>query len=95
MVQVPDVSGMRPARAHMALLRLGKRDYRYANASDLGFAVGPRLNAAGRLDDMSTGIRCLLSEDPGESFDSPGCWTTSTGSVKTCRKRCSRRPWKR
>jgi single-stranded-DNA-specific exonuclease len=48
----------------MALLRLGKRDYRYANAADLGFAVGPRLNAAGRLDDMGTGIRCLLAEDP-------------------------------
>ena len=45
----------------MALLRLGKRDYRFADASDLGFAVGPRLNAAGRLEDMGTGIRCLLS----------------------------------
>jgi single-stranded-DNA-specific exonuclease len=51
----------------MALLRLGKRDYRYANASDLGFAVGPRLNAAGRLEDMGTGIRCLLSDDPAEA----------------------------
>jgi single-stranded-DNA-specific exonuclease len=51
----------------MALLRLGKRDYRFANASDLGFAVGPRLNAAGRLEDMGTGIRCLLSEDPTEA----------------------------
>lgn len=47
----------------MALLRSGKRDYRYANASDLGFAAGPRLNAAGRLEDMGTGIRCLLSDD--------------------------------
>ena len=45
----------------MALLRLGKRDYRYAKAADLGFAVGPRLNAAGRLEDMATGIHCLLS----------------------------------
>jgi single-stranded-DNA-specific exonuclease len=51
----------------MALLRLGKRDYRFANASDLGFAVGPRLNAAGRLEDMGTGIRCLLSDDPSEA----------------------------
>ena len=51
----------------MALLRLGKRDYRYASAADLGFAVGPRLNAAGRLEDMSTGIRCLLADDPGEA----------------------------
>lgn len=51
----------------MALLRLGKRDYRFASASDLGFAAGPRLNAAGRLEDMSTGIRCLLSDDPVEA----------------------------
>jgi len=52
----------------MALLRLGKRDYRFASASDLGFAVGPRLNAAGRLEDMGTGIRCLLSEDSSEAM---------------------------
>jgi single-stranded-DNA-specific exonuclease len=51
----------------MALLRHGKRDYRYAGASDLGFAVGPRLNAAGRLEDMAAGIRCLLSDDPNEA----------------------------
>lgn len=36
-------------------------------ASDLGFAVGPRLNAAGRLDDMSIGIACLLSEQPAHA----------------------------
>lgn len=47
----------------MALLRVGKRDYRNIVASDLGFAVGPRLNAAGRLEDMSVGIRCLLSDE--------------------------------
>ncbi len=52
----------------MALLRLGKRDYRYAKASDLGFAVGPRLNAAGRLEDMATGIRCLLSSDSNDAM---------------------------
>jgi single-stranded-DNA-specific exonuclease len=51
----------------MALLRHGKRDYRYASASDLGFAVGPRLNAAGRLEDMATGIRCLLTGDADEA----------------------------
>ena len=51
----------------MALLRHGKRDYRFVNAADLGFAVGPRLNAAGRLEDMGAGIRCLLSEDPQEA----------------------------
>ncbi len=51
----------------LALLRAGKRDYRYAAAADLGFAVAPRLNAAGRLEDMSVGIRCLLSSDQDEA----------------------------
>ena len=53
----------------LALLRVGKRDYRHAVASDLGFAIGPRLNAAGRLEDMSVGIRCLLSDDPQEALE--------------------------
>jgi single-stranded-DNA-specific exonuclease len=52
----------------LALLRLGKRDYRHLVASDLGFAVAPRLNAAGRLEDMSVGIRCLLSDDRDEAM---------------------------
>lgn len=56
----------------MALLRLGKRDYRYAKAADLGFAVGPRLNAAGRLEDMSTGIRCLISSDSNDATSMAG-----------------------
>ncbi|NNE05416.1 MAG: single-stranded-DNA-specific exonuclease RecJ [Xanthomonadales bacterium] len=53
----------------MALLRAGKRDYRNVVASDLGFAVGPRLNAAGRLEDMSVGIRCLLSDDSHSALE--------------------------
>ncbi len=53
----------------LALLRLGKRDFRYLNASDLAFAVAPRLNAAGRLEDMSVGIRCLLTDDREEAMD--------------------------
>ncbi len=48
----------------MALLKLAGRDYQKVNAQDLGFSLGPRLNAAGRLDDMSLGIACLLSDDP-------------------------------
>jgi single-stranded-DNA-specific exonuclease len=47
----------------LALLRLGKRDYRHLVASDLAFAVAPRLNAAGRMEDMSVGIRCLVTDD--------------------------------
>ncbi|WP_456404621.1 DHHA1 domain-containing protein, partial [Thiolapillus sp.] len=46
-----------------ALLEVSGRNAQRAQASDLGFAVGPRLNAAGRLDDMSVGIECLLTED--------------------------------
>lgn len=46
-----------------ALLAIGKRDPEHVVASDLGFVVGPRLNAAGRLDDMSLGIECLLMDD--------------------------------
>lgn len=53
----------------LALLRLGKRDYRHLVAADLAFAVAPRLNAAGRLEDMSVGIRCLLSDDRDEALD--------------------------
>ena len=51
-----------------ALCRLGKRDPAKLVAADLGFAVGPRLNAAGRLDDMSIGIRCLLTDDASEAM---------------------------
>lgn len=46
----------------LALLRIGKRDHRRIVSADLGFAVGPRLNAAGRLEDMSIGIQCLLAD---------------------------------
>jgi len=52
----------------LALLRVGKRDYRHLVASDLAFAVAPRLNAAGRMQDMSVGIRCLLSDDRDEAM---------------------------
>jgi single-stranded-DNA-specific exonuclease len=45
----------------LALLRVAGRQPQSANAQDLGFYVGPRLNAAGRLDDMTLGIQCLLA----------------------------------
>ncbi|WP_461520433.1 single-stranded-DNA-specific exonuclease RecJ [Porticoccus sp.] len=47
-----------------ALLDLSGRDRQRLVSADLGFAIGPRLNAAGRLDDMSIGIQCLLETDP-------------------------------
>ena len=46
-----------------ALIEVAGRDFRRLSAFDLGFAVGPRLNAAGRIDDMSLGIECLLAAD--------------------------------
>ena len=51
-----------------ALLRVAGRTAERTVASDLGFAVGPRLNAAGRLEDMSIGIECLLT-DSGDVAD--------------------------
>lgn len=46
-----------------ALLEISKRQAPALVASDLGFALGPRLNAAGRLDDMSVGVELLLTDD--------------------------------
>jgi single-stranded-DNA-specific exonuclease len=50
-----------------ALLSVARRARQDLVAADLGFAVAPRLNAAGRLDDMTVGIRCLLADDEGEA----------------------------
>ena len=52
----------------LALLRLGKRDFRHLVAADLAFAVAPRLNAAGRMEDMGVGIRCLMTDDRDEAM---------------------------
>ncbi|WP_296178384.1 single-stranded-DNA-specific exonuclease RecJ [Pseudomonas sp. UBA1879] len=46
-----------------AILEVARRDPSRITSTDLGFILGPRLNAAGRLDDMSLGIECLLCED--------------------------------
>lgn len=53
----------------LALLRVAGREPEYIVSSDLGFAAGPRLNAAGRLDDMSFGIECLLTNDSSTAMD--------------------------
>ena len=50
-----------------ALFEVAGRDPRQACASDFGFSIGPRLNAAGRLSDMKLGIECLLSDDPARA----------------------------
>lgn len=50
-----------------AILEVAKREASRITSTDLGFIIGPRLNAAGRLDDMSLGIECLLSSDPASA----------------------------
>lgn len=50
-----------------ALVEIAGRSHQSVAAYDLGFAAGPRLNAAGRLDDMSLGIECLIADDPGRA----------------------------
>jgi single-stranded-DNA-specific exonuclease len=65
--------GMKRIRARQCvagiteLLADGGRSVERMVAADLGFAVAPRLNAAGRLDDMSLGIECLLTDDPARA----------------------------
>lgn len=58
---------MRKGKCHAGILALAEvagRDRESLSASDIGFAIAPRLNAAGRLQDMSVGIECLLCDDP-------------------------------
>jgi single-stranded-DNA-specific exonuclease len=65
------IKRMRAGRMHpgvAALFRVAGREARSASPFDLGFAVGPRLNAAGRLDDMSLGIECLVTDDEGRAW---------------------------
>jgi single-stranded-DNA-specific exonuclease len=52
-----------------ALLQIAGREPTRASTFDLGFAVGPRLNAAGRLADMSLGIECLITDDMGRALN--------------------------
>ena len=52
-----------------ALFKAAGRDPRKATAMDLGFILGPRLNAAGRLADMRLGVECLLTDDPARALN--------------------------
>ncbi len=67
--------GLRRIRANKcipairALLKIAKRNPAQVVASDIGFVVGPRLNAAGRLQDMSLGIECLLTNDDTRAME--------------------------
>ena len=57
---------MQPGLA--ALFQVAGRDPAQAGTNDLGFALGPRINAAGRMADMSLGIHCLLEDDPARAL---------------------------
>ena len=52
-----------------ALFAAAAREAARASTFDLGFGLGPRLNAAGRLSDMSLGIECLITDDPGRALN--------------------------
>jgi single-stranded-DNA-specific exonuclease len=66
--------GLRRIRAQRGVVGLrtlaevARRRLATLSARDLGFSVAPRLNAAGRIDDMTVGIRCLLTDDPAEAL---------------------------
>ena len=51
-----------------ALMQVAGRNARQASVYDLGFVIGPRLNAAGRLSDMTLGIECLTTDDPARAL---------------------------
>jgi single-stranded-DNA-specific exonuclease len=51
-----------------SLFKVAGRDVARASSQDMGFAIGPRINAAGRLADMTLGIECLRTDDPGLSL---------------------------
>ena len=53
----------------LALIKVAGRDHESLNTTDIGFGIAPRLNAAGRLDDIAWGIRCLLSEDAFDAHE--------------------------
>ncbi|MFA5242714.1 MAG: single-stranded-DNA-specific exonuclease RecJ [Sulfuricella sp.] len=63
------IRGGKACAGILALLKVAGRDARRASTWDMGFAIGPRLNAAGRLDDMALGIECLLCDDPVRALD--------------------------
>jgi len=62
------IQARRCAPGIVALLEVAGRNLAHITAADLGFIAGPRLNAAGRLADISIGIRCLLEDDFGRAM---------------------------
>jgi single-stranded-DNA-specific exonuclease len=63
---------MRDGKAHAgvrALFEVAKRDINKATVYEMGFMLGPRINAAGRLDDISLGIECLTTDDANRALE--------------------------
>ena len=58
------IRAMKGSEGVNALIKVAKKSITHLVASDIAFAIAPRLNAAGRLDDMSLGVNCLLEMDP-------------------------------
>ena len=67
-----------------ALIRVAGRDATRLSTADIGFALAPRLNAAGRLEDMALGIACLLADDPAEADVSRRDWMRSITNDARC-----------
>jgi single-stranded-DNA-specific exonuclease len=65
-----------------ALVDLSGKDPAQITAGDIGFAVAPRLNAAGRLEDMALGIECLLCDEPGRARELAGVLDRINGERK-------------
>ena len=55
-----------------ALIDVAGRNGRTLTTADIGFGIGPRINAAGRLEDMALGIECLLEDEPGRARELAG-----------------------
>jgi single-stranded-DNA-specific exonuclease len=74
-----------------ALFKAAGRDPKKATAFDLGFILGPRLNAAGRLADMRLGVECLLTDDASRALPSPRNSTPSTANAAKSSPACRSR----
>ncbi len=62
------IASGRAAPGIQALYQVSERPQAAARSADLGFVLGPRLNAAGRMEDMTHGIECLVSDDPDQAL---------------------------
>ena len=78
-----------------ALFAVAGRDPRQASAADFGFALGPRINAAGRLADMTLGIECLLTDDAARAHELAAMLDAINRERRTLEAACARTPRRR